>query len=61
MQGAYLVQLGTEAREELSGRVEEVDTGRAAKFHSGAELLQFFAKQIKEKTIREFAGQEKDR
>jgi hypothetical protein len=60
MQGAYLVQLGTEAREELSGRVEEVDTGRATRFHSGAELLQFLTKHIKAKTELEFAGHEKD-
>ena len=31
MQGAYLVQLGRESREELTGRVEEIDSGRAAR------------------------------
>ena len=60
MQGAYLVQLGTEAREELSGRVEEVDTGRATRFHSGAELLQFLAKEIKDHTRLTLAGHEKE-
>ena len=41
MQGAYLVQLGKESCDELMGRVEEIDSGRAARFQSGAELLRF--------------------
>jgi hypothetical protein len=44
MQGAYVVRLGAHekpSREELEGRIEEVDTGRSLRFHSGEELIQF--------------------
>jgi hypothetical protein len=42
MQGAFVVQLKTEpAADELSGSVEEVDTGKTARFQSGEELLEF--------------------
>jgi hypothetical protein len=42
MQGAFVVQLKTEpAADELSGSVEEVDTGKTARFQSGEELLKF--------------------
>lgn len=43
MQGAFVVRLGvgSEDSAELSGRVEEVDTGRALKFRSGKELIEF--------------------
>ena len=39
-----MVRLGVDGSEdcaELSGRVEEVDTGRTLKFRSGKELLEF--------------------
>lgn len=42
MQGAYVVQLKTESqKDDLSGQVEEVDTGRRVRFQSGEELLTF--------------------
>ena len=42
MQGAYVVQLRMESPEDrLSGRVEEVDTGRMVRFQSEEELLEF--------------------
>ena len=42
MQGAFVVRLRVESLEdELSGRVEEVDTGRTVRFQSGEELLEF--------------------
>lgn len=44
MQGAYVVRLGThekQSREELVGRIEEVDTGKSLRFHSGEELIAF--------------------
>jgi len=44
MQGAFVVRLGvdgSEDRAELSGRVEEVDTGRTLKFRSEKELIEF--------------------
>jgi hypothetical protein len=43
MQGAFVVRLGVRSEDcaELSGRVEEVDTGRALKFRSERELIEF--------------------
>jgi hypothetical protein len=44
MQGAFVVRLGVDGSEdcaELSGRVEEVDTGRTLKFRSEKELIEF--------------------
>jgi hypothetical protein len=44
MQGAFVVRLGVDGSEdcaELSGRVEEVDTGRTLKFRSEKELVEF--------------------
>jgi hypothetical protein len=44
MQGAYLVRIGAhekKSREELEGRIEEVDTGRSFRFRSGEELIEF--------------------
>jgi hypothetical protein len=43
MQGAFVVRLGVGSEDcaELSGRVEEVDTGRTLKFRSGKELIEF--------------------
>ena len=35
---------GSENCAELSGRVEEVDTGRTLKFRSGKELIEFLRK-----------------
>lgn len=46
MQGAYVVQLKMESPEDkLSGRVEEVDTGRMVRFQSEEELLEFFRRR----------------
>ena len=44
MQGAYVVHLGAsqkQSREELEGRIEEVDTGKSLRFHTGEELIEF--------------------
>jgi len=44
MQGAYVVCLGRygeQSREELEGRIEEVDSGKSLRFHSGEELIEF--------------------
>jgi hypothetical protein len=44
MQGAYVVLLGApekQSRQELEGRIEEVDTGESLRFHSGVELIEF--------------------
>jgi len=46
MQGAYVVQLRMESPEDkLSGRVEEVDTGRVVRFQSEEELLEFLRRR----------------
>jgi hypothetical protein len=46
MQGAYVVQLRMESPEDkLSGRVEEVDTGRMVRFQSEEELLEFLRRR----------------
>jgi hypothetical protein len=50
MQGAYVVHLGApqeQSREELEGRIEEVDTGKSLRFHSGGELIQFLRERLK--------------
>lgn len=44
MQGAFVVRIGAHREtspEELEGRIEEVDTGRSFRFHSGDELIDF--------------------
>jgi hypothetical protein len=44
MRRAFVVQLGPETqhfRRHFVGRIEEVDTGREAKFHSTEDLLDF--------------------
>jgi hypothetical protein len=44
MQGAFVVRIGghpEKGPEELEGCIEEVDTGRSFRFHSGKELIQF--------------------
>jgi hypothetical protein len=48
MQGAFVVQMGargTEGREDVCGRVEEVDSGRSERFQSGEELLEFLRRR----------------
>ena len=50
MQGAYVVHLGApqeQSREELEGRIEEVDIGKSLRFHSGGELIQFLRERLK--------------
>jgi len=50
MQGAYVVHLGApdkQSQEELEGRIEEVDTGKSLRFHSGGELIQFLRERLK--------------
>ncbi|MEO8052479.1 MAG: hypothetical protein ABI833_18875 [Acidobacteriota bacterium] len=50
MQGAYVVCLGSQgeqSHEELEGRIEEVDSGKSLRFHSGEELIQFLRSQQK--------------
>ncbi len=49
MQGAYVVHLGApekQSRQELEGRIEEVDTGKSLRFHSGGELIQFLYERL---------------
>jgi hypothetical protein len=49
MQGAYVVHLGApqkQSREELEGRIEEVDTGKSLRFHTGGELIQFLRERL---------------
>ena len=51
MHGAYVLQLGApekQSRQELEGRIEEVDTGRSLRFHSGGELIQFLRERLEE-------------
>jgi hypothetical protein len=47
MRGAFVVQLGkaTQGRE-FEGSVEEVDSGRQAKFHSENELIEFLRERF---------------
>ena len=50
MQGAFVVCLGSQgeqSQEELEGRIEEVDSGRSLRFHSGEELIQFLRNRQK--------------
>ena len=49
MQGAYVVHLGApekQSREELEGRIEEVDTGKSLRFHTGGELIDFLRERL---------------
>jgi hypothetical protein len=49
MQGAYVVHLGApekQSRQELEGRIEEVDTGKSLRFHSGRELIDFLRERL---------------
>lgn len=50
MQGAFVVCLGKQgkqSREELEGRIEEVDSGKSLRFHSGEELIEFLRNRQK--------------
>jgi hypothetical protein len=53
MQGAFVVCLGIsqgeQSREELEGRIEEVDSGKSLRFHSGEELIEFLLSRQKGK------------
>jgi len=49
MQGAFVVHLGApekQSRQELEGRIEEVDTGKSLRFHSGVELIEFLRERL---------------
>ena len=51
MQGAYVVCLGSQgeqSQEELEGRIEEVDSGKSLRFHSGEELIEFLRSRQKD-------------
>ena len=51
MQGAFVVCLGSQdkqSREELEGRIEEVDSGKSLRFHSGEELIEFLRNRQKD-------------
>ncbi len=50
MQGAFVVCLGSkseQSQEELEGRIEEVDSGKSLRFHSGDELIEFLRNRQK--------------
>ena len=58
MQGAFVVCLGSQGEQshkELEGRIEEVDSGKSLRFHSGEELIEFLRNQQK----KALTGQEK--
>jgi hypothetical protein len=51
MQGAFVVCLGSQgeqSQEELEGRIEEVDSGKSLRFHSGEELIEFLLNRQKD-------------
>jgi len=51
MQGAFVVCLGSQgeqSQEELEGRIEEVDSGKSLRFHSGEELIEFLRNRQKD-------------
>ncbi len=51
MQGAFVVCLGSQgeqSQEELEGRIEEVDSGKSLRFHSGEELIKFLRNRQKD-------------
>ena len=51
MQGAFVVCLGSQgeqSQEELEGRIEEVDSGKSLRFHSGEELIEFLRSRQKD-------------
>ena len=44
-----MVHLGApekQSRQELEGRIEEVDTGKSLRFHSGVELIEFLRERL---------------
>ena len=44
-----MVHLGApdkQSHEELEGRIEEVDTGKSLRFHSGGELIRFLRERL---------------
>ena len=50
MQGAFVVCLGSQGEQshkELEGRIEEVDSGKSLRFHSGEELIEFLRNRQK--------------
>jgi hypothetical protein len=51
MQGAFVVCLGSQgeqSQKELEGRIEEVDSGKSLRFHSGEELIEFLRNRQKD-------------
>jgi hypothetical protein len=49
MRGAFVVRLGpgTEpSKDRFEGQVEEVDSGKEVRFHSGQELLEFLGSRF---------------
>ena len=51
MQGAFVVCLGSQgeqSQKELEGRIEEVDSGKSLRFHSGEELIEFLRDRQKD-------------
>lgn len=51
MQGAFVVCLGSQGEQshkELEGRIEEVDSGKSLRFHSGEELIAFLRNRQKD-------------
>jgi hypothetical protein len=55
MQGAFVVCLGSQgeqSQKELEGRIEEVDSGKSLRFHSGEELIEFLRDRQRDRTDR---------
>jgi len=51
MQGAFVVCLGSQgeqSQQELEGCIEEVDSGKSLRFHSGEELIAFLRSRQKD-------------
>jgi hypothetical protein len=51
MQGAFVVCLGNQGKQsqkELEGRIEEVDSGRSLRFHTGEQLIEFLRDRQKD-------------
>jgi hypothetical protein len=54
MRGAFVVQLWTAAEgDQLAGSVEEVDTGKQARFHCDSELIAFLRGRVARPHIRQ--------
>ena len=61
MQGAFVVCLGNQGEQsqtELEGRIEEVDSGKSLRFHSGEELIDFLRNRQKD-ALTELEGKER--